>query len=208
LTYFNDYTIMRAMVMDFTSDKNIRNIGDQYMFGPSLLVAPVYKYKARSRDVYFPSSCGWYDFYTGIYILGGHKVQVDAPYDQIPLFVREGSIIPFGPEIQYAGEKPADPITLFVYTGRSCAFTLYEDEGINYNYERGDCSTIKFNYDESTGDLTFGERNGEFNGMLKERTFNIVWITRNNHVAFDPDIVPHESVTYKGEKIVIQKSVK
>ncbi len=208
LTYFNDYTIMRAMVMDFTSDKNIRNIGDQYMFGPSLLVAPVYNYKARSRDVYFPSSCGWYDFYTGIYILGGHKLQVDAPYEQIPLFVREGSIIPFGPEIQYADEKPADPITLFVYTGRSCAFTLYEDEGINYNYERGDCSTIKFSYDESTGELTFGERNGEFNGMLNERTFNIVWITRNNHVAFDPDIGPHASVKYEGEKIVIKKSVK
>ncbi len=208
LTYFNDYTIMRAMVMDFTSDKNIRNIGDQYMFGPSLLVAPVYNYKVRSRDVYFPSSCGWYDFYTGIYILGGHKLQVDAPYEQIPLFVREGSIIPFGPEIQYADEKPADPITLFVYTGRSCAFTLYEDEGINYNYERGDCSTIKFSYDESTGELTFGERNGEFNGMLNERTFNIVWITRNNHVAFDPDIGPHASVKYEGEKIVIKKSVK
>jgi alpha-D-xyloside xylohydrolase len=94
LTYFNDYTIMRAMVMDFGSDKTVRNIGDQYMFGPSLLVAPVYKYKAKSREVYFPSQCGWYDFYTGIYIMGGHRLQVDAPYEQMPLFVREGSIIP------------------------------------------------------------------------------------------------------------------
>jgi alpha-D-xyloside xylohydrolase len=208
LTYFNDYTIMRAMVMDFGGDKNTRNIGDQYMFGPSLLVAPVYKYKARSREVYFPSSCGWYDFYTGIYILGGHKLQVDAPFNQIPLFVREGSIIPFGPGIQYTDEKPADPITLYVYTGRSCAFTLYEDEGINYNYEKGDCSTIKFSYDESTGELTFGKRNGEFNGMLKKRTFNVVWITRNNHIAFDPDITPHVSVQYEGEKTVVIKSDK
>jgi alpha-D-xyloside xylohydrolase len=208
LTYFNDYTIMRAMVMDFGGDKAVKSIGDQYMFGPSLMVAPVYKYKARTREVYFPSSCGWYDFYTGIYILGGHQLQVDAPFEQIPLFVREGSIIPFGPEIRFTDEKPADPITLYVYTGRNCAFTLYEDEGTNYNYEKGECSTIKFSYDESSGELTIGERNGEFKGILKRRVFNIVWITRDNQVAFDPDIVPHDSVTYEGKMIVIKKSIK
>lgn len=208
LTYFNDYTIMRAMVMDFGGDKAVRSIGDQYMFGPSLMVAPVYKYKARSREVYFPSSCGWYDFYSGIFILGGHKLQADAPYEQIPLFVREGSIIPFGPEIRFTDEKPADTITLYVYTGRNCAFTLYEDEGTNYNYEKGECSTIKFNYNESSGELTIDERKGEFKGLLKERTFNIVWITRDNPVAFDPDIIPNNSVTYRGEKIMIKKSVK
>jgi len=206
--YFNDYTIMRAMVMDFGGDKAVKNIGDQYMFGPSLLIAPVYIYKARTRDVYFPSSCGWYDFYSGIHILGGHRIQVDAPYGQIPLFVREGSIIPFGPEIQFTGEKPPDPVTLYVYTGRNCTFTLYEDEGTNYNYENGECSTIKFSYEETAGELTFGERIGEFSGMLKERTFNIVWVTRDNHVAYDPEIVPHETVRYNGEKIVIKKSNK
>jgi alpha-D-xyloside xylohydrolase len=208
LTYFNDYTIMRAMVMDFSSDKAVRSIGDQYMFGPSLLIAPVYKYKARSREVYFPSQCGWYDFYTGIYIMGGHHIQADAPYEQIPLFVKEGSIIPVGPEIRFTDEKPANPVTLFVYTGRNCAFTLYEDEGTNYNYEKGECSTIKFSYDESAGELTFGTRSGEFSGMLKERVFNIVWITRNNPVGFDSKIVPHKSVTYNGEKLVVKKSIK
>ena len=208
LTYFNDYTIMRAIVMDFASDKVVRSIGDQYMFGPSLLVAPVYKYKARSREVYFPAQCGWYDFYTGIYIMSGHRIEADAPYEQIPLFVKEGSIIPVGPEIRFSDEKPADPITLFVYTGRNCAFTLYEDEGTDYNYEKGECSTIKFNYDESAGELTFGERSGEFNGMLKQRVFNIVWITRNNPIAFDPKIVPHASVTYDGKKLVVKKSIK
>jgi alpha-D-xyloside xylohydrolase len=208
LTYFNDYTIMRAMVMDFGSDKAVKNIGDQYMFGPSLLVAPVYKYKARSRDVYFPSSGGWYDFYTGIYIPGGHQLQVDAPFEQIPLFVREGSIIPFGPEIQYTDQKPADPVTLYVYTGRKCAFTLYEDEGTNYNYEKGECSTIKISYDETTGELTIGERKGEFRGMLKERDFNIVWITHDNPIGFDPEIIPHNTVAYKGGKVVIKKTIK
>jgi alpha-D-xyloside xylohydrolase len=206
--YFNDYTIMRAMVMDFGGDKAVKNLGDQYMFGPSLLVAPVYMYKARTRDVYFPSSCGWYDFYSGIYILGGHRIQADAPFEQIPLFVKEGSIIPFGPEIQFTGEKRPDPITLYVYTGRNCTFTLYEDEGTSYNYEKGECSTIKFSYDESAGELTFGERIGEFGGMLQERTFNIVWVTRDNHVAYDPEIVPHETIRYNGEKIVIKKSNK
>ena len=112
LTYFNDYTIMRAMIMDFKADKTVKNIGDQYMFGPSLLVAPVYNYKARSRIVYFPSTCGWYDFYDGIYILGGHNLHVDAPYERMPLYVKEGSIVPFGPEIMFTSDKKADNITL------------------------------------------------------------------------------------------------
>jgi len=196
------------MTMDFGRDKTVKNIGDQYMFGPSLLVAPVTKYKARSREVYFPSSCGWYDFYTGIYIMGGYKLLVDAPYERIPLFVKEGSIIPVGPEIRFTDEKPADPVTLFVYTGRSCAFTLYEDEGTNYNYEKGACSTIKFSYDETSGELTIGERTGEFSGMLKKRIFNIVWITRNNQISFDPEIVPHNSVAYNGNSISVKRTVK
>ncbi len=203
LTYFNDYTIMRAMVMDFGRDKTVTNIGDQYMFGPSLLIAPVYKYKATSREVYFPASCGWYDFYTGIYIFGGYRLQVNAPYERMPLYVKEGSIIPVGPAIRYTDEKPADTLTLFVYTGRDCAFTLYEDEGTNYNYERGDCSTIKFTWDNNAGTLTIGDRNGEFRGMLKERIFKIAWITRDKPVAFDPEIIPDKRVAYNGRKVIV-----
>ncbi len=158
LAYFNDYTLMRAMVMDFGDDKEVLSLGDQYMFGPSILVAPVYKYGARSREVYFPASAGWYDLYSGDYIFGGHKLIVDAPYERMPLFVKEGSIIPVGPEIQYTDEKTGDPITLFVYSGRNCSFTLYEDEGTNYNYEKGACSTIKFSFDNASGELTIGDR--------------------------------------------------
>jgi alpha-D-xyloside xylohydrolase len=204
-TYFNDYTIMRAMVMDFTSDKNVHGIGDQYMFGPSLLVAPVYKYKTVKRIVYFPGSVGWYDFYSGKYIEGGKYLEVDAPYERIPLFVKEGSIIPVGPEIQFTDEKPADPLTLLVYTGRDCVFTLYEDEGINYDYEKGDCSTIRFSYNNNSGELTIGERTGEFKGMLNSRTFNIVWITRDKPVPFDPGINPHSSVEYTGKELKISR---
>jgi len=203
LTYFNDYTIMRAMVMDFTADKNVHNIGDQYMFGPSLLVAPVYKYKAVKRVVNFPDPVGWYDFYSGKFIEGGKSIEVDAPYERIPLFVKEGSIIPVGPELQYTAQKPADPVTLLVYTGRDCAFTLYEDEGINYDYEKGECSTIRFSYNNTAGELTIGGRTGEFGGMLKSRTFNIIWVSRDKAVPFNPGIIPHNSVEYTGKEIKI-----
>jgi len=205
LTYFNDYTIMRAMVMDFSDDREVVNIGDQFMFGPSILVAPVYKYKARSREVYFPSAVGWYDLYTGDYIFSGHKLNVDAGYERMPLFVKEGSIIPIGPDIQFTDEKPGDPLTFFVYAGRNCSFTLYEDEGTNYNYEKGECSTIKFSFDNSTGALTIGDRNGEYNGLAVKRIFNIVWIDRDHPVAFDPDIKPHASITYEGNKMIVAK---
>lgn len=204
LTFFNDYTIMRAMVMDFGSDTNVRNIGDQYMFGPSLLVAPVYSYKARSRNVYLPAGSGWFDFNTGKYFDGGQYVVADAPYEKIPLFVKEGSIIPFGPGMQYSSEKQSDPITLYVYCGRDCAFTLYEDDGTSYNYGKGACNTIKFSYDEESGVLTIGDSFGEYNGMLKSRTFNVIWISRDKQAFFDPDTKPHLSVLYEGKKISVQ----
>jgi alpha-D-xyloside xylohydrolase len=205
LTYFNDYTIMRGMIMDFVNDPTVENIGDQYMFGPSLLVAPVYKYKAHTREVTFPSSCGWYDFYTGRYIKGGQRIEVDAPFERMPLFVKEGSIIPVGPAVQYTDEKPADPITLYVYTGRDCAFTLYEDEGVNYNYEKGACSTVRFSYDDMAGNLIIGERKGEFKGMLKSRTFRIVWVAEEHPVPFNPEAAPAEVVNYDGNQIIVQK---
>jgi len=206
LTYFNDYTIMRAMIMDFSSDKNVRSIGDQYMFGPSLLVAPVYKYQAREREVYFPELCGWYDFYNGKFIAGGQMLRVEAPYERMPLFVKEGSIIPFGPEIRFTGEKPADPVTLYVYTGRNCAFTLYEDEGTNYDYENGECSTIKFSFNNETGELTVGERNGSFDGMLKERTFHVIWVSKEKPVGFETGNKQQITVQYTGNEIVVKGS--
>ena len=206
MTWFNDYTIMRAMVMDFGSEAAVKSIGDQYMFGPSILVAPVYEYKARDRKVYFPSACGWYDFYSGQFIPGGRYLDVSAPYERLPLFVREGSIIPFGPEIEYTSQKPADPVTLFVYTGRNASFTLYEDEGVNYGYERGECTFIPFNYDEVSGELTIGERKGQYPGMLRDRTFNIVWVTRINNIEFDPDMKPHATLSYDGNPVVVKNT--
>lgn len=185
MTYFKDYTIMRPLVMDFTADRQTYDVGDQFMFGPALMVAPVYEYGARRRDVYFPAGCGWYDFYTGRHTAGGQRLAVDAPYERIPLYVREGAIIPFGPDMQYSDEKPADVVTLYVYTGQDGAFTLYEDEGTNYNYEKGQYALIPFAYDEAKGELTLGERRGGYPGMLQERTFNIVKVTPDQARPFD-----------------------
>ena len=185
MTYFNDYTIMRPLVMDFTADANVNNIGDQFMFGSALMVAPVYEYGARSREVYFPASCGWYDFYSGKYVDGGQKLTVDAPYERIPLYVCEGAIVPYGPDMQYSDEKPASEITLYVYTGKDGAFTLYEDEGVNYNYEKGQYATIPFAYNDAEGTLVIGDRTGDFPGMLKERTFNVVKVSKDRPQPFD-----------------------
>ncbi len=201
--YFDNYTIMRPLVMVFSNDKQVENISDQYMFGPSIMVNPVYKYGDRSREVYFPNGCGWYDFYTGQYWKGGEKLQVDAPYEKIPLFVKEGAILPFGPEIQYSDEKPANNIQLYVYGGRDGSFTLYEDENVNYNYEKGAYSKIEFKYDDKGRTLTIDKRIGAFPGMLKERTFNIIYIDRNHPKGYSPDS-KGSPVEYNGERIEIK----
>jgi alpha-D-xyloside xylohydrolase len=202
-TWYDNYTIMRGLVLDFGSDTAVRNIGDQFMFGPALLVNPVCTYEARSRNMYLPAQTGWYDFYTGKYFAGGQHISAAAPYERIPLFVKEGSIIPVGPEIQYTGEKPPDPITLYVYTGKDGEFTLYEDEDTNNNFEKGAYSLIPFRYNEKTKTLTIGERKGSFNGMLQKRTFRIVWAGRQKPVSFDPDAAG-TAVTYEGKTVSIK----
>ncbi len=204
-THFEDYTIMRALIIDFNGDSNVNNVSDQYMFGPSLMVAPVYEYKARQREVYFPVANGWYDVYSGKYTKGGQKLKVDAPYERIPLFVKEGSILPFGPEIQYTGEKQADEITLYVYTGKDAEFTLYEDEGVNYNYEKGAYSTIPIKYNEQSQKLIVGEASGSFEGMLKKRTFHIVWIDKQKPVAYDLNRKPDTTISYEGKALEVSR---
>ena len=137
--YHDNYTIMRGLAMDFAKDTAVLNIGDQYMFGSSLLINPVCEYKQHNRQLYLPKCAGWYDLYSGKWYAGGQKIVADAPYERMPVFVKAGSIIPFGPELQYTSEKPADTITLNIYTGADASFNLYEDEGTNYNYEKGAC---------------------------------------------------------------------
>ncbi|HVN49011.1 MAG TPA: TIM-barrel domain-containing protein [Bacteroidota bacterium] len=196
----NDYTLMRGLVMDFGSDKNVLNINDQYMFGPSFLINPITEYKARNREVYLPASTGWYDFHSGKYFEGGQIILADAPYTDIPIFIKEGSIIPCGPEIQYTTEKRPDTLRIFVFTGKNASFTVYEDEGTNYNYEKGKFSTIKIQYDESQKELTFEKRQGMFNGMLEQRTFEIVFIDKQKPSGIDFQSKPDTTVSYDGSK--------
>lgn len=170
MVHFDDYTIMRGLPMDFPDDPTARVVADQWMFGPALMPCPVCEYKARSRDVYLPEGV-WYDFYTEEKFEGGVPIEADAPYERIPLFVRGGSILPIGPDMQWSDEKPADPIELSVYPGADAFFTLYEDDGVSYAYEKGAYSMIPIIWDDASGMLTIGERSGSFPGMLKERRF-------------------------------------
>lgn len=202
--HFKDYTLMRALVMDFNGDKEVENIGNQWMFGPALMACPVGYYKARNRSVYFPKQTGWYNLYTNEYVEGGQTLIVDAPYEQIPVFVREGAIIPFGPEMEWSDEKPAEFINLYVYAGQNGSFQLYEDEGVNYNYEKGKYATIDITYDDTTKTMKFGARKGQFKGMLKERRFNIVHITKDNAKPLNLDNPEGTMVQYNGKEQIVK----
>ncbi|MBD3166211.1 DUF5110 domain-containing protein, partial [bacterium] len=199
----NHGTMMRALVMDFGDDENVLDIGDQYMFGPAIMVNPVTAYKVRSREVYLPAGTGWFDLKTGAYHDGGRTIEADAPYSDIPLFVRAGSIIPFGPEIEYIDEKAPETIRLMVYTGADGEFTLYEDENVNYNYENGAFATIAFSYDDAAGSLTIGAREGSFPGMLENRTFEIVTVSPDQAKALNLDSTPDQTVAYDGSEVTV-----
>ena len=216
--HFKDYTLMRPLVMDFNGDREVENIGNQWMFGPALMACPVGYYKARNRSVYFPAQCGWYDLYTGQKIIEAdtnvsslmfnvsspsRRLVVDAPYEQIPVFVREGAIIPFGPEMEWSDEKPAELINLYVYAGQDGSFQLYEDEGTNYNYEKGKYATIDITYDDATRTVSFGARKGQFAGMLKNRRFNVVLVTKDSPRALDLDSPEGKIVSYTGKATTI-----
>lgn len=208
-TYFDDYTIMRALVMDFPKDKNVLNIGNEFMFGPSILVAPVTEYKARTWNVYLPvSEGGWYDFHTGAFYKGGEQIQVDAPLETMPVFVRAGAIVPTGPEVQYTAEKKADPLTLYVYAGANGYFELYEDEELTFGYQKGRYTRIPFRYDDATGNLVIGERTGTFPGALTERKFQIVWVSKDLPVGIGLTATPDQVVQYTGKPITINLNKK
>ena len=202
--HFKDYTLMRPLVMDFNGDKEVEVIGNQWMFGPALMACPVGYYKARNRSVYFPKQSGWYNLYTNEYIEGGQRLVVDAPYEQIPVFVREGAIIPFGPEMEWSDEKPAELINLYIYAGQDGSFQLYEDEGVNYNYEKGKYATIDITYDDAAKTVSFGARKGQFNGMLKNRRFNVVLISKDAPKALNLDNPEGKMVNYNGKAVSVQ----
>jgi alpha-D-xyloside xylohydrolase len=204
-TYQRDGSLMRGLVMDFPSDLTARDINDEYLFGRDLLVAPVHEYKARSRPVYLPAGADWYEFYTGAFHRGGQSLTADAPLNRMPIFVRAGSILPVGPALQYTGEHPATPITLYVYTGANGSFSLYEDDGLSNGYARGQFSRIPISYNDKTGVLVIGARQGRFKGMLERRTFNIRWIGPAKPAALDFSATADHTVSYSGQPVVVHR---
>ncbi len=198
------YTMLRGLVMDFRTDSKVYDITDQFMFGPAVLVNPVTKAGAVSRKVYLPEATQWYDFWTGKMLSGGQIVDAPAAIDSLPLYIRAGSIIPFGPSVQNA-EQPADPIELRVYSGANGEFTLYEDEGDGYDYEKGTYATITFIWDDKASKLTIGERHGTFPGMLNHRTFRIVFVGPDHGTGIEP-AQPDHIVHYDGHTVVVRKA--
>jgi alpha-D-xyloside xylohydrolase len=198
-------TIMRPLVMDFRTDPAAREIGDQYMFGPAFLVSPVTTYQAREREVYLPPTTGgWFDFWTGAHQAGGQTITAPAPYDALPLYLRAGSIVPIGPELQYTDEAAPDPITLYVYGGADGEFALYEDEGLTYDYESGAFTRIPMRWDDATETLTIGACEGFFPGMLTSRTFEVILVTSDQAVGFSFTPVPDQSLAYNGSAVTVQ----
>jgi alpha-D-xyloside xylohydrolase len=210
----NQSSMMRALVMDFASDKKALDINDEYMFGKSILVCPVTESmylndkKAdfstiKSREIYLPEGTDWIDYWTGEKLSGGQTVKKETPIDIIPLFVKAGSVLPIGPKVQYACEEKWDNLEIRVYEGANGEFMLYEDENDNYNYEKGMYSTITFSWNETKKTLTISERQGSYHGMIKERKFRIVKVAKNKGIGMNAIEKYDKVVTYNGQKIVI-----
>ncbi len=197
-----NYTLMRPLVMDFRTDERVWNIGDQFMFGPALLVNPVTEQGATTRRLYLPKTA-WYDFWTGSKVEGGTMLDAAAPLARLPLYVRAGSIVPMGPDVEFAAQKPSDPLEIRVYRGADGDFTLYEDENDTYNYEKGVYATIPLHWDDALKTLTISERRGQFPGMLAKRTFRVVLVDQDHGTGIELTTQPDKVVEYAGQAVKI-----
>ncbi len=222
-------TFMRALVMDF-KDKNVVDNNNEYLFGKSILVAPIVNAQytpetilranaetgwdkkdasgndksqavnfteAKSTKVYLPEGTAWFDYWTNEKLNGGVEIVKPTTIHEIPLYIKAGSIIPFGPQVQYATEKKWDNLEVRIYPGANGTFVLYEDENDNYNYEKGAYSTITFSWDEKKKTLTIGERKGSFSGMITNRVFNVT-------VVGDKQLGASKAINYEGKPIVVK----
>jgi len=196
---------MRPLMFDFSNDSQALTLGDEYLFGPSILVKPVTTQGATTCPVYLPKGKSpWFNFWTGATSAPGQNVEAAAPIETLPLFIRPGSIVPMGPLLQYSDEKPADPIELRIYPGANGTFTLYEDENDSYRYEKGVYATIAFAWDDSTKTLTIGTRKGEFPGMLRDRTFNIVLVGEKHGDGVALVEKPDQVIKYAGAEMKVK----
>lgn len=222
-------TFMRALVMDF-KDKNVVDNNNEYLFGKSILVAPIVNAQytpetilranaetgwdkkdasgndktqavnfteAKSTKVYLPEGTAWFDFWTNEKLNGGVEIVKPTTIYEIPLYIKAGSIIPFGPQVQFATEKKWDNLEVRIYPGANGIFVLYEDENDNYNYEKGAYSTITFNWDEKKKILSIGDRKGSFSGIITNRVFNVT-------VVGDKQLSASKAINYEGKPIVVK----
>jgi alpha-D-xyloside xylohydrolase len=201
-TFFDDGTIMRPLVMDFAGDKRAWAIDDEYMFGRALLVAPVTEFKARQRTVYLPAGGDWYEEATGKRIAGGQDYAAPAPRERMPLFVRAGAIVPLGPEVQWTGENPQGPLTLHVFPGADGTFTLYEDQGEDMGYARGEFARLPLHWDDKARQLTIGRREGQFPGMAATRRIGVVVHGNGGGPVFEQ--APERWIDYSGEAVELK----
>jgi alpha-D-xyloside xylohydrolase len=191
------YTPMRALAFDFLQDPKALDIKDEFMFGPSILVAPVTDAGAISRRVYLPAGADWYDFWTGEKTAGGEEVIRETPLNIMPLYVRAGSILPMGPESEYSNQHPDAPVELRVYPGCDASFKIYEDDGITYDYEKGLSATIPIDWNDKTRVLTIGARLGHYPAMETHREFSITLVDPA-HGLGEAVSDPSRSVQYDG----------
>jgi alpha-D-xyloside xylohydrolase len=204
-TWQNDGTIMRGLVMDFPKDPKARNINDQYMFGKAFMAAPVTEFKARSRKVYLPAGAGWYDFNSGAFHNGGKEIVADAPYERMPLFVRAGSIIPTGPEIEFTRQETDGPIVLQVFTGADGSFSLYEDDGTSEGYRRGEFTRIPIQWNEAKGELTIGQREGGYGAMTQKRAISVRFYDKTSGQPMNFEENGKTSIVYDGSAVTVRK---
>lgn len=198
----NGESLMRALFSDFPKDKKVIDIGDEYMFGKSILVAPVTS-GVRRRSLYLPEGTQWIDFWTGEMQKGGQEISREAPIDIIPLYVKAGSIVPVGPSVQFATEKLWDDLQVRIYPGADGEFTLYEDENDNYNYEKGKYTTVRMTWSDKDRQLTIHPRQGSYDGMLQNRNFRIVVVDNLKGLGLDNESYT-VNVEYKGKKLNIK----
>ena len=199
----NAGSFMRALFMDFNEDLEVRNINNRYMFGKAFLVAPVTEPSVKEQDIYLPNGAQWIDFWTGEKLPGGRTVNKETPIDIIPLYVKAGSIVPLGPDVQYATERKWDNLEIRIYPGADGEFLLYEDENDNYNYEKGKYSIISFQWNDKEKKLTVGERIGSYSGMLKSRKFAIVLVDEGNGTGMSLPGKKTKNIFYDGKKTII-----
>jgi alpha-D-xyloside xylohydrolase len=209
----DNYTMMRSLAFDFGSDKNVYSIPDQYMFGPAFLVNPVTQQLytgsnandlPKTRKVYLPTGTKWYDFWTGETLNGGQSINAAAPIDVMPLYVKAGSIVPMGPNVEYATQATSAPIELRIYPGANGEFKFYEDENDSYNYEKGASSTFDLKWNDQSRQLTITARKGTFPGMAKQHKFNVVLVKEGRGVNTAISAKADKTINYDGKPLTVK----